>query len=153
GLSYYQEYKFSQGATFFKQISSDKQSPLLIQLSKFDGNNLKYRNRLISTLCSAIIPGLGQAYCSRWGDGIYSFITIISCGLIANYYYHYDESKIKFSIFSLLTAYFWLGNVYGANIAARDYNELQLKQYLNQIGNVIAEFDFTPEYDSLKLRN
>ncbi|MEO0083400.1 MAG: membrane protein insertion efficiency factor YidD [candidate division WOR-3 bacterium] len=152
GLSYYQEYKFQEGARFFREKLTVGNS-IMNELSKFDGRNVKYRSRLLSSLFSAIIPGFGQAYCGRWGDGIYSFVTTVSCGLIANYYYNHDESKIKFSIFSALTALFWMGNVYGANISARDYNQFQLTQYLRQINDVIDGFNFIPNYDSLKLHN
>jgi hypothetical protein len=148
-LSFYKEHNFSDGARFFEQHAPRGWS-VINKLVNYNGEDIKKRNRAVSTLFSAAIPGLGQVYSGRWGDGIYSFLTVVGSGLITNYYYHNDDSKIKFSIFSVLTAFFWAGNVYGANISARDYNSYQINQYLSKIDNDLQEFDFTPNYREIE---
>ena len=152
GMSFYKEHNFSDGARFF-QTHAPAGFSVINELCNFDGKEIKKRNRTTSTLFSVVIPGLGQVYSSRFGDGLYSFLTVVGCGSLAYYYWEHDNSKVKFSIFSLLTALFWSGNVYGANIAARDYNEFQIKQYLMKIDNVVRELDLTPNYDKLKMKN
>ncbi|MEO0092416.1 MAG: membrane protein insertion efficiency factor YidD [candidate division WOR-3 bacterium] len=149
GWSYYKERNFMQGARFFDENKSKDTTNLLYELSKYDGSDIKHRSQTLSTLMSSIIPGLGQVYCNRFGDGMYSFITVVSSGLIANYYYHNDSSRIKFGIFAFLTTYFWLGNIYGANISARDFNEYQIRNYQNRIDDILSRFNFTQKYYDL----
>ncbi|MCX7785382.1 MAG: membrane protein insertion efficiency factor YidD [candidate division WOR-3 bacterium] len=150
GYSYYKERNFKTGAQFFEENKvKDTTNTIFIELAKYNGSNIKHRNQAVSILMSSVIPGLGQIYCGRFGDGLYSFITVIGSGLIAHHYYRNDDSRIKFSIFTFLTAYFWAGNVYGALISARDYNELQIRNYQTQIDNVISSFDFTQNYQYL----
>lgn len=149
GWSYYKERNFIQGARFFAENKFKDTTNLFIELSKYDGSDIKHRNQILSTLMSSVIPGLGQVYCGRFGDGLYSFITVVSSGLIANYYYHNDDSRIKFGIFAFLTTYFWLGNIYGANISARDFNEYQIRNYQNRIDNILSSFDVTQNYYDL----
>jgi TM2 domain-containing membrane protein YozV len=143
GWSYYKQRDFSAGSLYFGGFSSDSQ---IKRLSIYDGKGIAKRSRVVSTLFSAVIPGLGQTYSGRLGDGTYSFLTVVGSALITNYYYSNDESRIKFSIFTALTTFFWAGNVYGANISARDYNHFQLKRYLQQIEDELGQIELTPKY-------
>jgi hypothetical protein len=143
GWSYYKQRDFSAGSLYFGGFSSDSQ---ITRLSIYDGKGIAKRSRAMSTLFSAVIPGLGQTYSGRLGDGIYSLLTVVGSALIANYYYSNDESRIKFSIFTALTTFFWAGNVYGANISARDHNYFQQKKYLQQIEDELGQIELTPKY-------
>ncbi len=147
GVSYFRERNFIAGTKFFRNYSTDS---LLNRLSKYDGKGIKKRNSVASSLFSSVIPGSGQVYSGRLGDGLYSFLTVVGSGLIADYYYYHDESKIKFSIFTFLTAFFWAGNIYGANIAAREYNEFQVRKYQSRIESDIEGFSFTPDYQEIR---
>lgn len=146
GWSYFKEHNFKSGATLFDTFSND--SPLK-PLANFDGKNLLHRSRLFSTFFSTILPGLGQTYSGCLGDGIYSFLTISTTGLVSYYYWQKDNSRIKFSIFTFLTGLFWIGNIYGANIAARDYNQYQTRCYLTKIDEILARIDLRPDYHFL----
>jgi uncharacterized protein len=146
GWSYFKEHKFKSGATLFDTFSDN---PPLKSLTNFDGKNLPHRSRLFSTFFSMILPGLGQAYSGRLGDGLYSFLTISTTGLVSYYYWQKDNSKIKFSIFAFLTGLFWVGNIYGANIAARDYNQYQTRRYLTKIDEILNRVDLRPDYNLL----
>ncbi len=146
GWSYFKEHKFALGAQYFNSFSNDT---LLSKLGNFNGKNLSHRNRLLSTVLSTVIPGVGQIYSSRFGDGLYSFFTIATTATVSYYYWKKDESKIKFSIFAFLTGLFWVGNIYGANIAARDYNQFQVQKYLTKINSILNRIDLKPDYNYL----
>jgi putative membrane protein insertion efficiency factor len=146
GWSYFKELNFKFGAALFESISYDSQ---LKPLADFDGKNLPHRSRLFSTFLSTILPGLGQTYSGRLGDGLYSFLTISTTGLVSYYYWRKDDSRIKFSIFAVLTGLFWVGNIYGANIAARDYNQYQTRRYLTKIDEILNRVDLRPDYHFL----
>lgn len=146
GWSYLKEQNFQSGAALFDTFSDNSQ---LKPLANFDGKNLPHRSRLFSTFLSTILPGLGQTYSGRLGDGLYSLLTISTTGLVSYYYWQKDDSKIKFSIFAVLTGLFWIGNIYGANIAARDYNQYQTRRYLTKIDEILARIDLRPDYHFL----
>jgi len=146
GWSYFKEKSFESGAASFNPFTDDS---TLITLTKFNSRNLSQRSRLLSACLSAVIPGTGQIYSGRLGDGLYSFLTIATSAGISYYYWKKDESKIKFSIFAFLTGLFWAGNVYGANIAARDYNQYQIRKYLAKIDRILTRIDLMPDYHFL----
>jgi len=143
GWSYFKEHNFAPGALFFDAFSNDS---LLGSLANFNGKNLSHRNRWLSTLFSTVIPGVGQIYSGRLGDGLYSFLTIATTATVSYYYWKKDQSRIKFSIFAFLTGLFWAGNIYGANIAARDYNQFQIRKYLAKIDAILNRIDLKPDY-------
>jgi TM2 domain-containing membrane protein YozV len=111
---------------------------------------VKHRSLLTSAALSTVIPGAGQAYCSRWGDAWQSFsITALMAG--AGIYYLAFSSDtttgntVKGVVFCSLGGLFWLGNIYGAVNAALDYNEYQERKKAEQLRNLLAEFDLEPE--------
>ncbi len=146
GWSYFKEYNFVTGVSCFEFYSNDS---VLSRLTNFDGKNLTQRNRLVSTLLSTVIPGIGQIYSGRFGDGLYSFLTIVTTATVSYYYWKKDENKIKFSIFTFITGLFWTGNIYGANIAARDYNLFQKEKYLAKIDEILNRINLKPDYNIL----
>ncbi len=146
GWSYFKERNFAAGAMTFYSFSTDS---LLNRLTEFDGKNLSRRSRWLSTAFSAIVPGLGQIYSGRIGDGLYSLLTIATTATLSYYYWQNpekDRSRIKLSLFAFLTGLFWAGNIYGANIAARDYNEYQIRRYLTRIERILNSIDLKPDY-------
>jgi len=60
-----------------------------------------------------------------------------------------DPSYVKFGIMAGLGTIFYLGNVYGANTAARDYDLLQKRKYLERIEAALSRVDLQPDYASL----
>ncbi|HGJ67041.1 TPA: tetratricopeptide repeat protein [bacterium] len=94
-----------------------------IREQSLKGVNLRYKNRIFASIASAIIPGAGKIYCKQYGNGIYSFVTIASTGLIAWRGFDNDGiSSIKGWIFGSLCAVFYAGNIYGSGISALAYN-------------------------------
>ena len=60
-----------------------------------------------------------------------------------------DRTRVKVSIFGALAALFYAGNVYGANVAARDYNLLQERRYLQRADSLFSLLPLEPDYRSL----
>jgi putative component of membrane protein insertase Oxa1/YidC/SpoIIIJ protein YidD len=139
GWSFFKERNFSAGARVFAQ------DPTWGQLAHFNGRNLPTRSRVLATVFSTLIPGLGQTYSGRLGDGLFSLMVTSTFGAAAYYYYKKDE-PLKFSFLGALALVFWAGNVYGADIAARDYNELKKREYLTKIEEILSPVNLTPDY-------
>ncbi len=141
GWSFFKERNFRAGARVFKADA------ILGELANFNGHGISSRSRAAATAFSLFIPGLGQTYAGRLGDGLFSLMTITTFGAAAYYYYKTDE-PLKFSFLGALALVFWAGNVYGANLAARDYNELQKREYLSRIEALLGTVNLAPDYRS-----
>jgi putative component of membrane protein insertase Oxa1/YidC/SpoIIIJ protein YidD len=144
------QYDFAAAAYALRSYPQDT---ALYQAAQLDGKGISRRNRAVSTVLSVVIPGLGQTYSGRLGDGLYS-LAIVGVAGAASYYYWVshqtqDPSYVKFGIMAGLGTIFYLGNVYGANTAARDYNLLQKRNYLARIESVLSRVDLQPDYGSL----
>jgi len=150
GWTYFREHQFRAGAEALSPINVDEPSR---QLSSMDGHGIRRRSRLVSTLLSALLPGAGQTYSGRAGDGAYSFLTVASTGLVTWWFAAEpatrDRTRVKVSIFGVITALFYAGNVYGANIAARDYNLLQEHRYVQRADSLFGLMSLEPNYHVL----
>jgi TM2 domain-containing membrane protein YozV len=115
-----------------------------------DGRDIRRRSRLASTFLSAILPGAGQLYSGRAGDGAYTFLTVAGTGLVTWWFAAEpatrDRTRVKVSIFGVITAVFYAGNVYGANTAARDYNLLQERRYVQRADSLFERLSLEPDY-------
>jgi tetratricopeptide (TPR) repeat protein len=104
------------------------------------GQNLPKKNRYVSGLFSAVIPGSGKYYCNRPIDGFHSFVTVGITSWQA--YEGFDEDgihSVKGWIFGVLGGIFYLGNIYGSVVSADIYNEeqetifkLSVKTYMDE---------------------
>ena len=150
GWTLFKQHRFAEGASALGTVHGD---PSAQYLSTMDGRDIRRRSRLASTLLSAIIPGAGQLYSGRAGDGAYSFLTVAGTGLVAWFFAAEpalrDRTRVKVSIFGALAALFYAGNVYGANVAARDYNLLQERRYLQRADSLFNLLPLEPDYRSL----
>jgi tetratricopeptide (TPR) repeat protein len=104
------------------------------------GQNLPRKNRFVSGMFSAVIPGSGKYYCDRPMDGLHSFVTT---GITTWQAYEGFKAdgihSVKGWIFGVLGGLFYLGNIYGSVVAADIYNEeqeimfkLSVKKYLDE---------------------
>jgi hypothetical protein len=150
GWTFFRQRRFAEGASMMSAIGSDETSQ---HLSSMDGRNIRHRSRFASTLLSAIVPGAGQLYSGRAGDGAYSFLTVASTGLVTWWFAAEpatrDRTRVKVSIFGVITALFYAGNVYGANVAARDYNLLQERRYVQRADSLFKLLSLEPDYRPL----
>lgn len=89
------------------------------------------RSPVVAGLLS-LIPGLGQVYAGRWGDGAYAF-SILGTGGVATYYYGHKDESLKFSLALVATSVFYAANIYSAIIAAKNYNLAQDLSYFKEI--------------------
>ena len=111
-------------ATGFLNDMDLESGELFVFLEK--GQNLPRKNRLVSGLFSAVIPGSGKFYCGRPMDGLHSFVTT---GITTWQAYEGFEAdgihSVKGWIFGVLGGLLYLGNIYGSVVAADIYNEEQ----------------------------
>ncbi len=91
---------------------------------------------------SAVIPGLGQIYSKRIGDGIVAFSLIAALSYGVYYYYNNGPKEICYSL-SLLDIIFYLGNIYTAFGSAHKYN-INFNNNLRQeiFNNYFEDYDF-----------
>ena len=150
GWTLFRQHRFAEGAIALSAIGTDEPSR---QLSSMDGRDIPRRSRLASTLLSVILPGAGQLYSGRAGDGAYSFLTVAGTGLVTWWFAAEpatrDRTRVKVSIFGFITALFYAGNVYGANTAARDYNLLQEHRYVQRADSLFKLMSLEPNYRAL----
>jgi TM2 domain-containing membrane protein YozV len=150
GWTYFRQHRFAEGAATFGTVQN---APPAQHLSTMDGRDIPRRSRLASSLLSAIVPGAGQLYSGRAGDGAYSFMTVVGTGLVTWWFAadsaKHDRTHVKVSIFGVITALFYAGNVYGANVAARDYNLFQERRYLQRADSLFNLLPLEPDYRSL----
>jgi putative component of membrane protein insertase Oxa1/YidC/SpoIIIJ protein YidD/TM2 domain-containing membrane protein YozV len=150
GWTFFKQHRFAEGAATLGTLQND---PSAQCLSTMDGRDIPRRSRLTSSLLSTIVPGAGQFYSGRAGDGAYSFMTVVGTGLVSWWFAAKpatrDRTRVKVSIFGVLTALFYAGNVYGANVAARDYNLFQERRYLQRADSLFNLLPLEPDYRSL----
>ncbi|MEO0108380.1 MAG: hypothetical protein ABIK62_04330, partial [candidate division WOR-3 bacterium] len=114
---------------------------------------LRFRIPILGSALSALVPGLGQVYAGRVGDGLYSLLVVGTSAGLAYYYWkghqEQDPTYIKFVLATSLGTLFHLGNVYGASIAARDYNRHIRSEYAANIERLLGRFELAPDYSSV----
>jgi len=146
GWTFFRQHRFAAGASALNP-GTDETSRYLASM---DGRDIRRRSRLASTLLSAILPGTGQFYSGRAGDGAYTFLTVAGTGLVtwwfAAEHATHDPTSLKVSIFGVITALFYAGNVYGGNTAARDFNILQERRYAQRADSLFEHMSLEPDY-------
>lgn len=115
GFSYAMDYKFLRAQEYIK-LPPYQPKKKSILIGSFLG----------------LLPGGGHFYCGRFGDGIYSFLTVGLCGLLS-YYYHNSNEDMKFGIAVGAGILFYAGSIYGAVNAVRNYNHYENEKYLKAV--------------------
>jgi hypothetical protein len=144
--SLYRRYDFAAGSQVMRRFSDDS---VLSGLQSLDGRDVARRSPALSAALSFVIPGLGQTYCGRPGDGLFSFTVVAAAAAVSYYYWNrpeQDPEHAKFAVVAGLGTVFHLGNVYGAAIAGRDYNRLQKRNYLGRIEDILHRVSLQPDY-------
>lgn len=95
-----------------------------------------YKNPYVGSLLSMIIPGSGRMYAGRFGDGIFSLVTIISTGYSAYYYYKKDYYIVA-GILAGVTGVFYAGEIFGSFVSVKIYNNRLKLEFLNKLENSI----------------
>jgi putative component of membrane protein insertase Oxa1/YidC/SpoIIIJ protein YidD len=144
--SYFQRYDFAAGAKVMGRFQGDS---VLGGLGSMDGRGIARRSPVLSAVLSTAIPGLGQTYAGRLGDGLFSLVVVGTAAAASWYYWNkpeQDPGRVKFGICAGLGAVFHLGNIYGAAIAGRDYNRRQQRDYQARVDAVLSRISLQPDY-------
>ncbi len=111
---------------------------------------LDSRSPWLSAGFSTVLPGLGQAYCGRWGDAWQSFSLVATFAGAAAYYAFFSKdtssaNTTKIIVTASIGGLFWLGNIYGAANAALDYNDYQQLKQKERLKVLVRRFDLEPK--------
>jgi tetratricopeptide (TPR) repeat protein len=136
-LNHMQRKEWDKAREFLDNVDPE-QNRMVILLER--GENLPGKNRFVSGIFSAVIPGSGKCYCDRPMDGLHSFITTGIATWQAYEGFKADGiNSVKGWLFGVLGGLFYLGNIYGSVVAADIYNEeqeimfkLSVKKYLDE---------------------
>ena len=85
-------------------------------------------------LTGAIIPGLGRARAGRPGDGVVSFLMVVSLAASANKL-HLDGKQIRAGIMGTLSIIFWLADMRSAALSPAQEAEMNDSDVLDQLIN------------------
>ncbi|MCD6594167.1 tetratricopeptide repeat protein [bacterium] len=126
GWIYLHQKRYSDALSLFENISDNAESSdvagsidYLLHRSR-QGEKLSRRSPFLAGLLSSVVPGLGRAYCGRWDDGLFSFIIVGSTGSLS--YAEWNNDKEFASVMAVISAFFYLGNIYGSAKGAEVYN-------------------------------
>lgn len=111
--------------------------PDLYHLS-YDFENEKYKSPALAVIMSAVIPGSGKAYSSRWGDALISFL-FVGTNAYASYR-AFNKKGIKSVngwVFGGIAFSFYSANLWGSAKAAKWYNSDLKKRYQDNAENII----------------
>lgn len=92
-----------------------------------------------AALYSAIIPGTGQGYAGRGGDGWMAFGLTVGSGWLAADSFDRGDTAAGI-VYSLLGISFYSGNIYGAANAAESYNRRQEQRVVEDVFLELEEF-------------
>lgn len=145
GISYIYQKKWNNALDLLGSIEKDpKNNYLTAQLVDFaeQGKKLPKKSKFLAGLMSSIIPGSGKMYAHRTSDGFVSLLTIGLTGWQAYSGFHKDGVKsVRGWIYGTITAFLYLGNIYGSVVAVNIYNQ-QLEDKLFERISVTVNVHF-----------
>lgn len=107
-------------------------------------NKLPRRSPVVSGIMSTFLPGLGQTYCERLSDGIYTFLVVGS--LFAGTTYYVREERYKIAVpLGLVGLIFYGGNIYGGVRAAKVFNHKQKSDFMRLLKEKVREISLSGE--------
>lgn len=106
-----------------------------------DYDDIPFRSPAAAVAMSAVLPGLGQAYCGRFLDGLMSLIGVCGAGVGGLFLYRSGERALACGAF-FLSALFYAGNIYGSYNGAQRFNLLHRQRYRDEILS-----EYMPPYD------
>jgi hypothetical protein len=100
----------------------------------------------LAGVMSAILPGLGQIYTRRPGDGLVAFAAVAVLGTGSYLLWRYYEHKEIALVVTLAGGFFYAGNIYSAWASANKYNSLYYRKNLEALrDNYWREYDYERE--------
>lgn len=117
-------YRYSDSITSFR-LSLTPLSRDLMHIAAA-GEEMPRKSIFGAMVFSLVIPGAGKMYAGRWKDGLFSLVSIGTlAGLTAYTMYREGRASVKGWLYLSLGGILHIGNVYGAGIAAKQFNEFQ----------------------------
>ncbi len=112
--------------------------------------NPDYKSEILAGIYSAIIPGLGKIYTENYSDGITAFLITGIFSYLA--YTNFEHRHLTRAwIFTVASAGFYAGNIYGSVASAQIFNVKVNFDFINDVNSFIeAKNYFIPEYDFCK---
>ena len=92
----------------------------------------------LAALMSTLVPGSGKLYTGQILDGVTTFIICVFSGWRA--WEGFSEAGLKSFdgwLFGAVTAYFYLGNIYGSAVSARNFNERTQNDLRKELERII----------------
>ncbi|MDP2914987.1 MAG: tetratricopeptide repeat protein [Candidatus Aminicenantes bacterium] len=103
-----------------------------------EGLGLRPRSPALRGILSAVMPGAGKMYAGRTMDGLMSLLTVGVTAWQAYDGFHKDGARsVKGWIYGTISAFFYVGNIYGSVVAVRLYNESLNDRLLEKVGVAI----------------
>jgi len=141
GLNYIYQRQWSKATEFFYSLEENaKNNSFTASLMSFakQGERLPRKSAFLAGLLSAVVPGAGKIYCYRATDGLFSLLTIGLTGWQAYEGFRKDGvNSVKGWIYGTISAFFYLGNIYGSVVAVNIYNQQLENKLLNKVGITI----------------
>lgn len=86
--------------------------------------NFHPKSPVVAGMLSSVVPGAGKVYAGNLDDGLMSMFTIGLLGFRAFIEYKRDGiGSVNFLAFSLISLYFYVGNVFGSVVSAKQFNQ------------------------------
>jgi TM2 domain-containing membrane protein YozV len=98
----------------------------------------RYKKQWLAGTLSALVPGSGKLYTGEWKDGLIAMLLIGTSGFVA--YRGFNNSGITSSygwFFATVGTSFYLGNIYGSAISAKNVNRRKKQKIDDQIMGVV----------------
>jgi tetratricopeptide (TPR) repeat protein len=141
GLNYLYKKQWNAAAAYFHSLEPPaKKNSLTQTLLNFseEGWRLPRKSQFLAGFLSAIIPGAGKIYSRRTADGLASLVTVGLTAWQAYEGFHKDGvHSTKGWIYGTLSAFFYVGNIYGSVVSVNIYNEHLENALLEKIGIAI----------------
>jgi len=115
----------------FEVISDDSLRSVLLNI-EHQRSHIKQKSPAVSSLLSAVVPGLGKTYIKRPGDALFSFGMTSFAGIVT--WQAFKANLLITGIVSSgITLSFYLGTIYGSYIGAILYNESLNDELIEQL--------------------
>jgi tetratricopeptide (TPR) repeat protein len=138
GANYLYQKQWNAGEAYLSSLESSFRNHNLSQsMMSFvkEGQRLPRKSEALAGFLSAVIPGAGKIYSRRTTDGLVSLFTVGMTAWQAYEGFRRDGLRsVKGWIYGTISAYFYLGNIYGSVVAVRIYNEDLENKLLDKIG-------------------
>jgi len=107
----------------------------------FNKKDFNYKSPILGGFLSAILPGAGQAYANKWGDGIISFLFVSFLSSVSVIGFKQDEQVFGYS-FATLATIFYIGNIYGGYRATYIYNQQIKNSLIKKVDQISLNYQY-----------